>query len=222
MEVAQHQRFRNRAGPAESVPPARAIGGPPVGVDGEPDGGQVPVEQVVRLGHEQIVGIGSETGRDGRRGGKTVERYQRIDGELVERRLVLAAGKQPREGVIAQILHQQKSGGPVLRRDARRAEAEGEKMASDGGVRLDRLAVGRGVHEHGCPRPAADPEVAAERGIGGEGLHRGAVPPGAGEEAVDFLPTRGSGQAPLRSAPATPGRPRFRPRGRPRADPGTG
>ena len=124
VEIAQHQRLRHRAGLGESLPPARPVGGSPVGVNAEADRGQIPVDEMIGLRHQQIVGIGRQAGRDGRRGGKAVERDQRVDGELVERRLVLAAGEQLREGVVAQILHQKQPGGPLLRLDARRAEAE--------------------------------------------------------------------------------------------------
>ena len=52
-----------------------------------------------------------------------MERDQRVDGKLIERRLVLAPREQPREGVVAQILHQKQPRGPVFRLDPRHAEA---------------------------------------------------------------------------------------------------
>ena len=151
-----------------------------------------------------------------------MERDQGIDGELVERRLVLAAAEQPGEGVVAQILHQQQPGRAVRRRDPGRAETEAAQVAGDRGIGRDGLAVGRGVHQDGGLGAAADPQIAAERGIGGERPDFGARPARAGEKSIDLAATRGIGQASLRSARATPARPRSRPPGHPPRRPGGG
>ena len=220
MKIAQHQRLRDRAGLCECGAPAFPVIGSPGRPDGHADGRQVPVEQVFRLGEEEVVRIGGEAGRHRGGGSEPVERDQGVDGEIVERRLVLAACQQPGEGVVAQILHQQQPGRAVRRGDPGRAEPEAAQMAGDRRIRRDGLAVGRGVHQDGGFDAAADPQIAAEGGIGGERCDRGARPARAGEKTVDLAATRGTGQASLRSARATPARRRSRPPGHPPRRPG--
>ena len=203
--VAQHQGIGHRPGDREDRAPGRHVA-PPRRVGGWAAGQRrhVPVGQQHRLVDEPRVVVGRQAGglRHLRRR-LAVQLDQQVGGQAVEPGLVRAFGERPGEGAVAQVFQQHEARPTVHGQRAGSAETELEQEPFDPVVGAHVLVRRRGVHQHGPGAVAAEPLVAAERGVAGQWPALGAAPPGRREEGVDVV-------CAIRHEPAPPRPPRCR------------
>ena len=203
VEIPQHQGPRLSAGRRQNLAPGLDIGGTD-GLRGcvAESGGHVPVGEQQRLLQQPRVVIGRQRRRHGPRRRQPVEVDEDVDGEGIERLLGGAVVQEPGEGVVAQVLEQQKTGLDILGEDVRGAEAEATQVAGDSQERADVLVGGRRVHQHRAPGAVFEPAVAAERGVIGQQPRIRPVPAVGFEKGLD--PSRAISQ--VRSPPTGPPR----------------
>jgi len=112
----------------------------------------------------------------------SVQRDQRVGRGQIQIRLVRAVAQRVGEAAVAEILQKQEAPLQIPLENLGCGQAQLAEPRGDPGEGADVLARRRRVHQHHGPAGRADPEIAPERGVGGQGGHRIGRSPAGGQK----------------------------------------